>query len=86
MSGDMPVARPCPVEGASDPIGCGRCMIPLTLDTAEYCWYCMDYLCRACWDALGHCGHPLADFATLQARMPTPRAGRRSRPSRPVSP
>jgi len=47
---------------------CGRCGTPVTHDEAEYCWYCMGWLCADCWNEFGHCGHPEADRINEEAR------------------
>lgn len=39
---------------------CGRCAEPVT-DVFWRCWWCGCYLCAACGDAVGQCGHPEAD-------------------------
>ena len=39
---------------------CGRCKKSVVEADAEYCWYCIGYLCASCWDDFGHCGHPEA--------------------------
>lgn len=40
---------------------CGRCLTPITPNSAEYCWFCGSVLCCVCWDRFGHCGHKEAD-------------------------
>jgi len=36
---------------------CGRCKTPLVRDTAEYCFFCLGWLCGKCWEEFGECGH-----------------------------
>lgn len=47
---------------------CGRCNKEITREDAEYCWYCMEYLCGECWEEVGHCGHEEAERMNEEAR------------------
>lgn len=47
---------------------CGRCKREIESGPAERCWYCQAWLCFACWDDVGHCGHPEAEAQNETAR------------------
>jgi len=49
-------------------VNCGRCSEEIDNESAEYCWYCMAYLCGDCWEEIGHCGHEEADRINEEAR------------------
>lgn len=51
-----------------DVVICGRCGKEINKDSAEVCWFCIDWLCCECWDEYGHCGHREADEANERAR------------------
>ena len=47
---------------------CATCQTPLPPGPPAICWYCLQPLCGACWDAAGHCGHPEAEALTARVR------------------
>lgn len=52
---------------------CGRCEAPVAPRDREFCWWCQRYLCYACWDLVGHCGHPEAEAENERCRaVPQP--------------
>ncbi len=44
-------------------MSCNSCYKSITDAGREFCWYCLADLCYDCWDEVGHCGHPEAEYA-----------------------
>lgn len=46
---------------------CALCRAEISTETCEFCWYCLEEICRACHSEVGHCGHPEAVQHNLTA-------------------